>query len=66
MANRSRHKCTNCGHSSAVKSNFKFSSNGKPYCNSKLRISCEDARQYENSVQIHVRKPPAYNVMEKW
>jgi len=58
MANRSRHKCVKCGHSSALKSNFKFSSTGKPYCKSVLSPACESERLYENSVQTHVRKPP--------
>lgn len=30
--NKSRHFCCNCGHSSALKSNFKLTNNGKAYC----------------------------------
>jgi hypothetical protein len=32
MSNLSRHVCCKCGHSSALKSNFKLTSSGKSFC----------------------------------
>jgi len=32
MVNLSRYFCVNCGHSSALKSNFKLTNDGKAYC----------------------------------
>lgn len=37
-------QCLNCGQSSLVRSNFRFTSNGVVFCR---RLACEEARQDE-------------------
>ena len=40
-------KCSKCGHTSVVRSNFKGLSDGRFYCNSAKRPACEAERQNE-------------------
>lgn len=55
--------CANCGHGSLVRSNFKFTTDRKAYCNSKLRPNCESVRIVSDYYKP-VESKPSYNPIE--
>lgn len=50
MVNLSRYFCVNCGHSSALKSNFKLTNDGKAYCIKKC-IEVYNERNWNNGAR---------------
>lgn len=61
-------KCSKCGHTSVVRSNFKGLSDGRFYCNSVKRPACLAEWQSEHNYQNNKRIPitPNYNPIVKW
>lgn len=55
-------RCSKCGHSSVVRSNFKGLSDGRFYCNSDKRPACLAEWQLEFDYQQDRRSSsPSYN-----
>ena len=55
-------KCSKCGHTSVVRSNFKGLSDGRFYCNSDKRPACLSEWQAEHDYeQSRHSKPASYN-----
>jgi len=60
-------KCSKCGHTSVVRSNFKGLSDGRFYCNSVKRPACEAERQNELRYEESRRKPSwGFGKMTEW
>lgn len=49
-----RFVCVKCGHGSMVRSNFKFTPNGNPYC--KAEEACDLKQGLQKSAAEHVSK----------
>ena len=50
--NKSRYVCCKCGHSSALKSNFKLTNDGKVYCIKK----CQEVYEYMQMVRDQIQR----------
>ena len=60
-------ECSNCGHRSVVRSNFKGLSDGRFYCNSVKRPECEALRVAELKYDDHRRNStPSFGYMQEW